>query len=130
VKQEAVEQRDEADKARDGKHGAVFAAYLGVRRLQKKWKSLVAMWRTIASARIIVDQPPGEAIESLRRATDLRLFPPSHRWSPPGLFLATAHAQGTQFDISYIVLRAHFRAAGTAQPFEGEKSLVSRLGNR
>jgi hypothetical protein len=82
------------------------------------------MWREIAAAELSVARPPAEVVEELRQATDPRLFPPSHRWSPRGLFLATVATEGDRFHIVYYVLRSRFRAHGSVTSTDGVASLV------
>ncbi len=82
------------------------------------------MWRMIAAADITLGEPPAEVVARLRKATDVRQVPPSHRWSPRGLFLASVAAEGDKFDILYLVLRSRFRAQGVVKPAESMASMV------
>lgn len=98
-----------------------------VRHSRADRDTLAGMWRRIAAANITVAQSPVDLVGRLRKATDPRLFPPSHRWSPPGLYLAGADAQGTQFQILYVASRVRFRVTGTAHPIDNRASLVSMV---
>lgn len=67
---------------------------------------------------------PEVLLDKLRAATDPRLFPPSHRWAPRGMFLRNASVGKADFTLDYSVLSVAFRVRGTLAR-DGQQTVVT-----